>query len=90
MGCYINPANVTKEAWLRANAVEVSLTEAQASAFGDTLPICLVDNGPFTAAGVAFDSRELSSFAREDGRPKRWFTASREALRGVSDLTHYE
>lgn len=34
--------------------------------------VCVVNNGPFEAAGYAFDEQELKVFARPDGRPKRW------------------
>jgi hypothetical protein len=82
MGYYINPENETKEAWLKANAK--SITEEEALGFDftrDRLPVCLVDNGIFTAVGIAFDHRERDVFAQHDGRPKRWFSASRVSLR---------
>lgn len=34
--------------------------------------VCVVSNGPFEAAAYAFNEREMSEFARPDGRPKRW------------------
>lgn len=37
------------------------------------MAVCLVDNGAFTAAGVAYSSGELEVFAREDGRFKQWY-----------------
>lgn len=88
MGCYINPKDMTKEAWLYKFAKPVAeptpITETE-------VPICLVDNGPFTAAAVAYDPRELAAFVRpEDHRPKVWFSALREDLYKVSDLKNYE
>ena len=37
--------------------------------------ICIMDNGPFAAAGYADDEREFNYFKSSgDHRPKRWFT----------------
>lgn len=37
------------------------------------LPVCVVDNGPFEAAGVAYSEEELIRFSRlDDPRPRRW------------------
>lgn len=55
------------------------------------VPVCLVDNGPFTAAGVAYDARELNAFDQpNDFRPKFWFKVPREKLYDVSDLKSFE
>lgn len=34
--------------------------------------VCVVDNGPFAAAGWAFDEREMREFSAPDRRPKQW------------------
>jgi len=35
--------------------------------------ICVVENGPFDAAGFAYDEKEFNEFNNyRDGRPKRW------------------
>lgn len=34
--------------------------------------VCVVNNGPFEAAGYAFSPQELSAFIQIDDRPKRW------------------
>jgi hypothetical protein len=87
MGCYINPRNQTKEEFLREHGEPTStpceVTETH-------LPVVLVNNGPFTAAGVAYDNREREAFLYPDPRPKQWFRVSREELRKVSDLARYE
>lgn len=81
MGYYINPETETKEAWLQANAKPISTNEARNFDFsGDSLPVCLVDNGPFTAAVIAYDPRERDHFMRPDWRPKVWFSATRKSL----------
>ena len=82
MGYYINPHGVSKEAWLIENGVHISETEAR-SVFdeGSDLPVCLVDNGIFTAAAVAYDTREFQAFTLpDDDRPKCWFRVPREKL----------
>ena len=80
MGYYINPQDGrTKEQWLRDEAREVppselTLTPAE-------LPVVLIDNGPFTAAGIAWCVEELVEFTRPcDPRRKRYFMASRDKL----------
>lgn len=35
--------------------------------------VCVVDNGPFAAAGYAYDKREMHDFAYPDGRTKQWY-----------------
>ena len=40
--------------------------------------ICLVDNGPFTAAMVVYNKGEFEEASRSsDPRPKRWFLLNR-------------
>lgn len=77
MGYYINPKDgSSKEAWLAAHAQEISEDLAlQVDTNGDSLPVCLVDNGRFTAAGIGYYPGEVAAFADRDGRPKRWYLA---------------
>jgi len=86
MGCYINTVNMTKDFWLY-NQQEGTL---EAPVWDDMpegmLPVCLVQNEMFSAAGVAFNEEERDDFARDDGRPKRWFVLPIESIRAVSDL----
>jgi len=54
----------------------------------DKALICVVDNGPFEAAGYAFSEREFEAFSRPDSRQKTWmvmdYNLARE-LSGYSD-----
>ena len=74
MGRYLNPKNETKEAWLKEYAVQA---EGAPKTFdqkeGHTIT-CLVDNGGFTACGLAYFQGELEAFnAPYDARPKTWW-----------------
>ncbi len=49
--------------------------------------VCVIDNGPWEAAGFAFSEAEFKEFARGDGRPKIWVQMDRakaEELSGYS------
>lgn len=50
------------------------------------IPVCLVDNGPFTAAAVIFSKQEAMAFAASDGRPKKWFLVPITALKDNSGI----
>lgn len=94
MGAYVNPANdQSKESWLRENATLAGHSQAPRTVndVPNHLPVCLVDNGLFTAAGIAFDERELAEFSYYDGRPKEWYWVETEKLMNpnVSDLHYY-
>lgn len=83
MGLYVNPNGMSKEDWLESHGTEVSRDEAVIS--DDSLPVVLVDNGPFTAAGIGHSERELSAFLDSpmDQRPKRIFLCARSDLEAV-------
>ena len=83
MGAYVNH-KMGKEIWLIANAKEVSsiLWENVPEGY---LPVVLVDNGPFTAAGIGYTKEELEAFTSPfDLRAKRFFIAPIEKLLEVS------
>lgn len=77
MDLYINPKNGTKEEWLDTHGRLISAFDVIEA---DETKVCLVDNGPFTAAGICFDHSKLESFARFDGRLKTWHAVSDEKL----------
>lgn len=52
----------------------------------DKAIICVLDNGPFEAAGYAYSESEMSAFAYPDGRMKAWLLMDK-AL--VHKLTGY-
>ncbi len=89
MGCYINPANESKEAFLnrygkRDVSGQIQITETH-------VPVCLIDNGLFTAAMVFFHECEIEAMKHpSDRRPKTWYMVPRVEVRKVSDLALYE
>ena len=93
MGCYIDPQNEDKEIFLAREGREVesdyiSQNYKTIKEKGD-LPVVLVDNGPFTAAGVAYTEREFERFVRYDNRPKRFFIVPIYKLKEVSPVSEY-
>ncbi len=81
MGKYINVAGMDKGTWLRQNGQSIPQSEAMAVLeSGNAFPVCLVDNGPFTAAAIADNVGEVEEFSREDGRPREWFSVRKENL----------
>jgi hypothetical protein len=80
MGYYINPKSSTKEQWLAQHGQPITLGDAKVHPAGDLVVVCLVDNGPFTAAGICYCDAERDMFVILDGRPKLWFLVSRELL----------
>jgi hypothetical protein len=65
MGYYINPKGCTKEEWLFQYGQPVPASVAKTHPAGEKVVVCLIDNGPFTAADIAYDDRERDAFALE-------------------------
>ncbi len=84
MGAYINPKDMRKEEWLGKYAMIFNHRLGWADVPDGYLSICLVDNGPFTAAGIAYCEAEWMRFRKYDGRAKCWFIASIDKLHEVS------
>lgn len=81
MGYYINPPTGSKEDWLVKNAKSVTPAEAR-DFYKDcdhppaVVLLVLVNNGAFTACGVAYSPGEAAAFQRpEDPRPKLFYAA---------------
>ena len=78
MGYYINPSNESKEAFLMR---EGEATDGPTYPTATHLPVCWVDNGAFTAAGIGFSSAEVEAFnVPGDKRHKKWFRVPRAKL----------
>ena len=83
MGCYVNPKGESKEAFLKREGRPIRQDEAEIT--NEEYPVCLVDNGWMTAAGVADCQGELKAFTDpSDLRPKAWFMVSKAKLRDVT------
>lgn len=92
MGYYINTGhNVGKAEWLIANESALELTFVPRS-LADLSPdtelnglICVVNNGPFEAAGFIYSDRELEAFTDpSDYRDKRWLVMPLERAKELS------
>lgn len=82
MGIYVNPKGRSKESWLDEHG-ELLANAPEAASFdfsGDQAVVCLVNNQLFTAAGIAFDSRELVCFNTYDCREKTWYLVPKTKL----------
>lgn len=87
MGLYINPPNMSKEQFLTVFGTPCGIDDFCNAPEGKT-GVCLVDNGRFTAAGVAYSKGEAEAFARADGRYKRFYLVPTHRLSvnaGISD-----
>lgn len=75
MGYYIETDSLKNKAqWIRDNCWHADLTDKPDTVDTGLVPVCVVDNGPFEAAAIAFDPREAEAFVRNpsDTRPKQW------------------
>ena len=74
-----------KEVWLAQNGEQLPGVPKWEDVPSGMLPVCLMNNGPFTAAGIAYSQRELEEFSRaDDPRPKVWFLCLTDDLHTVS------
>lgn len=70
MGFYVNPDKETKEEFLVENGILVQDWEygkplpvgPNEVLYGNIFPVVWINNGPFTAAGIAFNEKELKAF----------------------------
>lgn len=85
MGVYVNPNSMEKEQWLLRRGVQVTRVDCTGDAYDrmrldNRLPVVLIDNRIFTAAGVCFSKEEAEVLCKDDGRRKIFFSV------GVEDL----
>jgi hypothetical protein len=81
MGLYINVPQ-GKEAWLNQHGENTG--SSVPSITPTHLPVCLVDNGMFTAAAICYSPRELEAFNQPgDFRPKTWYRVPVDSLIGL-------
>ncbi len=92
MGLYINPKEKRKEAWLEENGKAVSEAKAKEIATAEGYPkdevvVCLVNNGHFTAAGIADCLPEFEAFTwHGDPRPKKFYNVPRRCFTDSWDI----
>ena len=76
MGKYINAINgkpTGSSFTQKCNSIlEAGATEVDGKSYKSDL-VCVVNNGPFAAAGYAYSESEYEQFVHPCGRPKRWF-----------------
>ena len=82
MGFYVNPPNETKEAFLSREGLEVPKADWD-KVPKDSIPVVLINNGMFAAAGIAFSQREYGEFTANDGRPKKIFIVKKSKLKEI-------
>ena len=83
MGFYINPPDgYPKEVFLVEYGTPIKQPSEDFDFVGsDSLPVCWVDNGMFSAAGICYSKRELVAFTVSgDNRPKQWFLVKKVHL----------
>ena len=96
MGAYVNPIGEEKEVWLEREGNLITEHEAATWDWLDwgeehkeRFPVCLVDNGPFTAAGIGFCQKEIDEFIDlSDLRPRKWYSVPIDKLLESSDLKY--
>ena len=84
MTIYLNPQTMTKEEFLAKFGLGVprgGLSESDVTDHSEVCVVCLVDNGPFRAAGIMNGMRDLRDFTLpEDGRPKTFYIVKTEDI----------
>lgn len=85
MGYYIEPTNGGTKGKADDLIRNDGAVEQSAPVYheqnSEHVTVCVVDNGPFEAAGVAYSENEFNVFRNDSsGRPKRWLTMSREKV----------
>ena len=89
MGYYVNPRTEKKETWLENNGTRCLGTPEWDKISEKDCIVCLVDNGPFKAAGICYKEAEFKDFqpSNIDDRPRVWYIVSKELVVANSDVT---
>jgi hypothetical protein len=83
MGFYVNPPNETKETFLLREGLEVPKADWD-KVPKDSIPVILINNGMFTAAGITYDEKEYNAFLDpSDSRPKKIFIVKKSNLKEI-------
>jgi hypothetical protein len=83
MGFYVNPTNEEKEFFLDREGLEVPEADWE-NIPKDSVPVILINNGMFSAAGIAYDEDEYEVFTnKEDRRPKKIFIVKKSKLKEI-------
>lgn len=81
MGWYIETNTAKNKAGWIVNNMHGKVQTNPHYTDGDYFTVCVVDNGPFEAAGVCFSELEFQAFSDiDDLRPKVYLTVPREEV----------
>lgn len=80
MGYYIETDGMKNKAqWLLQHEARIESGPYFNPSSG-RIGICVVDNGPFEAAAIAYSENECKEFARPDGRSKIWLSMPKDMV----------
>lgn len=85
MAYYVNPPNETKEAFLARVGMEIPKVSTLREYRGDRRLVVWKNNGPFTAAGVPADDRDLVEGFQTSGdwRETKYYSVPLSELQAV-------
>ena len=82
MGTYLNPSDgSSKENFLKKNGEQLENAPVWENIPKDSMAVCLIDNGMFTAAGIADSKSELNSLREYNGRTKTWYNVPKTLVK---------
>lgn len=92
MGYYIEcPQNTQKAEQILQKYKEVhEVKEPYFDYSCETFMVCVVENGPFDAAAIAYSPEILEVYKQNDGRPKRWLVAPRKLIVALCPMVKNE
>ena len=93
MGLYINQEGMqphNKAKFILGTVPEAVLLPVIEDIAPTHVPVCVVDNGLFEAAAVAYSQGEIDAFNHPDGRPKTWLSIPKDwVMENVAGATDY-